>query len=135
MIDPVRNRLADADGDAGNLIEPPAKIVQDLLAAALGFAQLGIDLRVMNALGVFIQFGATGAAADHDDLRHLHDDAFGERRDAVRFGERSARRDEDIDREAAFVKRRQELAAEERNRRHRGEHDDGEGAERPGSIC
>ena len=49
--------------------------------------------------------------------------------DAIGFSQRRAGRDEDVDREAAFVERRQELATEERHRRQRHENDEGEGAE------
>ena len=79
--------------------------------------QIDFEFGDVDALGMLVEFGAAGAPADRFHLRHLHDQAFGDRADAVGFGKRDAGIEGDLDGEGAFVERRQERA---RQRERRG---------------
>ena len=121
VVEPVRDRLAHVDGDAGDLVELVADLAEDRLSTALGLGQIDVDLRVVDALRVLIELGATGPTAGGDDLGDLAHEALGERAEAVRFLERCTRPGADVDSEGSFVERWEELAAEERHRRCRGD--------------
>ena len=83
--------------------------------------QIDFEFADMDAFGMFVEFGAAGAAADRLHLRHLHDQLFGDGADAVRFRERYARIEIDLDVESALIERRQERARQREGRGTRGD--------------
>jgi hypothetical protein len=90
VVEAVRDRLADVAHRRQHR-EAAADVGDDLVAAALGGFQVDVHLAVVHALGMFVEFGAAGAAADLRDLGHGGDDLLGERADPVRLGKRRAR--------------------------------------------
>ena len=62
--------------------------------------QVDFDLGGVHAFGVLVELGAAGAPADGLHLRHLEDQALGDQADAVGLGERDARIEQHVDREA-----------------------------------
>jgi hypothetical protein len=70
VVEAMADRLADAGSDrqAGQALPD---VGNDLLAAAFRRLQVHVHLGVMHALGMFVELGAAGAAADLGHLGHL----------------------------------------------------------------
>ncbi len=77
VVEPMRDRLADVDGDRQHR-EPRPQIVDDLGLAPAVRLQINFDIGRMDAFGVLIQFGAAGSPPDALHLRHFKDEAFGD---------------------------------------------------------
>ena len=64
----------------------------------------------MDAFGMLVELGASGAAPHRSHLRHVEDQAFGDETHAVGFGQRDAGVEQHVDGEGAFIERRKERA-------------------------
>ncbi len=109
VIEAMRDRLPDGDACRQHG-QARADVGQHLFAAARRLAQVDIELAVVDALGVLVELGAAGAAADRAHLRHVGDNLLGEAADAIGFGQADAGLQHDADQHRALVERRQEGA-------------------------
>ena len=80
--------------------------------------EIDIDLAEMNALGMLVELGAAGAAADRRDFRHVHQKTFGDQPEPVGLAQRNAGIVLQADVERALREWRQE-GARQRERRRR----------------
>ena len=80
---------------------------------AAAFAQVEVELGGMHALGMFIQLGAAGAAADAAHFRDLHQQAFRHAAQRIALRQRYPRLVGDVDDQGALVEGRQEGARQE----------------------
>ena len=114
VIEAMRDRLADV-GRGRQRCQSAADVGDDVFTAARGGFEIHIHFGVMHALGMFVEFGAAGAPPGFRHFRYTRHQLFGERADAVGFGQRGARIKQHIDRQRTFVERRQERARKERH--------------------
>ncbi|MNZ55445.1 hypothetical protein D3C78_733720 [compost metagenome] len=126
MVDPVRDRLTDADGRR-QIDQPRADVAGDLIHRAgqlRGRLEADIQLADVHTLGVLIQLRAAAAAADVGHFRHLHDQLLGllGQRRGLRQGHTGVQTQ--ADQQGALVERRQEGLREERHARRRDQHGD-----------
>ncbi len=123
---------------AGSTDKAGADVGQHGFAAALGLAQVHVELAVVHALGMLVELGAARAPPDRVHLGHLCNDLLREPADAVGLGQADARLQNDADQHGAFVERRQERARQQRariggaeNREDRQPDDEGRSREAP----
>ena len=121
VVEAMRDRLADVDRHRQNA-ELFADLGEDHVLASPRRVEIDFDLRGMDALGMFVEFGAAGAASDRFDLGNLQQQLLGDQADAVGFRQRYARREGGVDRQRAFVERRQEGARQVERRVARARH-------------
>ena len=114
MIKPVRNGLADVHHYTGDLSEFAPNIVENLAATTGGLPEVHVDLGVMDAFGVLIEFSPAGAPARGDDLRHAEQQVLRDCANTVRLNQRGARRRENVDGRGALVEVRQKQFAHPR---------------------
>ena len=65
--------------------------------------EIDIDLTRMHALGMFIEFRPSRTASDGFDFRYLGEQLFGNRSNAVAFGQRNAWIERQADSERSFI--------------------------------
>ncbi len=119
VIEPMRDRLPDIDRrPAAPRAARGCRRRSRPCCATTGF-EVDLDLGGVHALGMLVEFGAAGAAADDLHLGHLEHQPLGDQADAIRFGERDAGIEQHVDGERAFVERRQEGARQHEARRRR----------------
>ena len=104
------------DRDAGDGRHRPAHLGEQLLLAAVPGRKHDLHLGGVDALDVLVLLGAAGAAAGRDDLGNASSASSTSRPSASLSASGDAGRADDADRERSFVERRQEAAAEERQR-------------------
>ena len=85
-----------------------ADVVVDLLLPALRTREVDIDFRVVNALGVLIELGTSGAPPDALHLRNVQEQPFGDGAKAAQFRKRDAGVVLEVEEDRAFVELRQE---------------------------
>ena len=66
----MRERLFDADLNAGHVGQAFTNVGQHRFARAVGGFHRGDELGDVDAFGMFIQFGSSGSARHRDHLRH-----------------------------------------------------------------
>ena len=121
VVNAVADGLANANGggQAGNAA---ADVGVDLGHTALTGLEAQVQLRHMHALGVFVQLGPAGAAADVLDLRNAAQRLFSHGANAGGFGQRGARVQPQPDQRHPFIEGRQKRGREQRHRRSRQQH-------------
>ncbi len=114
--DDVLQGLFRRNDRAGNLSQFLAHVGHDFLAAA---AQVRIeaddDFRHIHALGVLVEFGPARATPEGNHATDFLQTVFDHAGDPVGGLQGIARRQYDVDLHAAFVERRQEIAAQLRD--------------------
>ena len=113
MADQVGERLLDRDHDPGHLRQFLAEFLDHLLAAAAGRrVEADDDLRGVDSLGVFVEFGPPRSPAEVGDAPYPADPLVDHGGDRVRCLERGSRGQEHVDLHTALVEGRQEVASE-----------------------
>ena len=82
VVEPVRDGLPDIERDRQHR-QARAQIGDDGVLAAPAFFEVDLNFRGMDAFGVLIQFGATGAPAHGFHLGHAQDQLLGNQTDSV----------------------------------------------------
>ncbi len=96
MIEPVGNRLADGD-DGGKYAQSLADVGENGFAGAIRLREVHVEFAIVDALGMLVELGPAGPAADGLHLGNLHYNFLGEAPDAVGLGKADARLQDDAD--------------------------------------
>jgi hypothetical protein len=90
VVEAMGDRLADI-GRHRQHGEPGADVGDDRVLGPPAGLERDLDLGGVDTLGMLVELGAAGAAADALHLRHLHDQALGDEPDPVALGQRDPR--------------------------------------------
>ena len=102
--------MATETGSTDKLL---ADVRVDLRLRARRAREVDVDLAVVDALGMLVELGAAGAAADRFDLRHLREQPLGQQAEPVRLGQRNAGIVLKREHQRALVERRQKAARQQ----------------------